>query len=89
MSVTKERKGEIIKDFAINSNDTGSVEVQVAVLTTRIENLTNHLRTHKKDVSTRRGLLGMVNRRARLLRYLKRSDAKRYQALVQRLGIRG
>ena len=65
------------------------VEVQVAVLTTRIENLTNHLRTHKKDVSTRRGLLGMVNRRARLLRYLKRTDPKRYQALVQRLGIRG
>lgn len=88
MSVTQQEKTEIIQQHARKQGDTGSVEVQVAVLTQRIRNLTEHLRTHKKDVSTRRGLLGMVNKRSRLLRYLRRSDVSRYNALVGQLGIR-
>ena len=89
MSVTVEKKAQLLKEFARKDGDTGSVEVQVAVLTTRIENLTEHLRKHKKDISTRRGLVGMVNRRNSLMRYLKRNDVGRYRELVQRLGLRG
>jgi small subunit ribosomal protein S15 len=89
VSVTKEKKAGIVEEFARKAGDTGSVEVQVAVLSTRIQNLTEHLRGHKKDVSTRRGLLGLVSRRSRLMRYLKRTDIGRYTELVQRLGLRG
>ncbi len=89
MTVTQERKAEIVREFARSADDTGSVEVQVALLTESIRRLTDHLKTHRKDTSTRRGLLGQVARRAKLLRYLKRKDAERYHALVEKLGIRG
>ena len=88
MSVTQSEKQQIIADYARSEGDTGSVEVQVAVLTRRIENLTAHLKTHKKDVSTTRGLLGLVARRRRLLRYLLGCDSVRHHALVERLGLR-
>ncbi len=88
MSVTQSEKQQIIADYARSEGDTGSVEVQVAVLTRRIENLTAHLKTHKKDVSTTRGLLGLVARRRRLLRYLLGRDSARHHALVERLGLR-
>ena len=89
MSVTQAEKTKIIAEFARSEGDTGSVEVQVAVLTRRIQNLTAHLQHHKKDVSTRRGLLSLVARRNGLLKYLKRNSAKRHAELVERLGIRG
>jgi len=88
MSVTAERKDEIIKEYATHEGDTGSPEVQVAVLTERITNLTEHLKTHKKDFHSRRGLLIMVGQRRRLLDYLKRKDQGRYEALIKRLGLR-
>lgn len=88
MSVTQERKAELAQEFAQKSGDTGSVEVQVALLTESIRNLTEHLKVHKKDNSTRRGLLGQVARRGRLMRYLKKSDAKRHHELAVTLGIR-
>ena len=88
MSVTAERKQEIVKQFAINENDTGSPEVQVAVLSERIKNLTEHLGSHVKDHHSRRGLLVMVGQRRRLLDYVKRKDAKRYEDLIDRLGLR-
>ena len=88
MSVTAERKDEIIKDYATHEGDTGSPEVQVAILTERILNLTDHLKTHKKDFHSRRGLLVMVGQRRRLLDYLKRKDQARYEALIKRLGLR-
>jgi small subunit ribosomal protein S15 len=88
MTITKERKQELVRDFRRDESDSGSPEVQVAILTTRINALTEHLRVHKKDYATRRGLLAMVSRRRRLLDYLRRVDAKRYLDIIGRLGIR-
>jgi small subunit ribosomal protein S15 len=88
MSITAERKQALIKDFATNGGDTGSPEVQVAILTERIRNLTEHFQTHKKDNHSRRGLLKLVSTRRTLLDYIKSKDAARYRALIERLGIR-
>jgi small subunit ribosomal protein S15 len=88
MSVTAEKKQEIIKDNARDKNDTGSPEVQVAILTQRIRNLTEHFKGHHKDNHSRRGLLMMVNKRRTLLAYLKKIDVERYNALIQKLGLR-
>ena len=88
MSVTAERKTEILKTYAIKENDTGSPEVQVALLSERINNLTEHFKGHVKDHHSRRGLLKMVSQRRRLLDYLKDRDAKRYDTLIERLGLR-
>jgi small subunit ribosomal protein S15 len=88
MSITAERKQELIKEFAVEKDDTGSPEVQVAILSERIANLTEHLKAHTKDFHSRRGLLTMVGQRRRLLDYVKRKEAKRYEALVERLGLR-
>jgi small subunit ribosomal protein S15 len=88
MSVTAERKQKLIKDNAQNSGDTGSPEVQVAILTERINNLTDHFKTHAKDNHSRRGLLMLVNKRRSLLDYLKRRDSDRYNALIAKLGLR-
>ncbi len=88
MSITAERKEQLIKEYATHEGDTGSPEVQVAILTERIVNLTEHLKTHRKDFASRRGLLMMVGQRRRLLDYLRRKDAGRYQQLIQRLGLR-
>lgn len=88
MSVTAEKKQEIIKDNARDPNDTGSPEVQVAILTERIRNLTEHFKGHHKDNHSRRGLLMMVNKRRTLLAYLKKKDVERYNALIQKLGLR-
>ncbi|MFN7710622.1 MAG: 30S ribosomal protein S15 [Holosporales bacterium] len=88
MSITTARKSEIVKEYATKPGDTGSPEVQVALLTARIQDLTAHLITHKKDHHSRRGLLIMVNQRRRMLGYLKDKDAARYEALIKRLGLR-
>jgi small subunit ribosomal protein S15 len=88
MSVTAERKTEIITDNARQSGDTGSPEVQVAILTERIRNLTEHFKGHHKDNHSRRGLLMMVNKRRTLLAYLKKKDVGRYNALIAKLGLR-
>ena len=88
MSVTAERKQKLIKDNAQNKGDTGSPEVQVAILTERITNLTEHFKTHAKDNHSRRGLLMLVNKRRSLLDYLKRKDSERYAALIAKLGLR-
>ena len=88
MSITAEDKAEIIKKYAQNEGDTGSPEVQVAILTTRINNLTGHFKDHKKDNHSRRGLLKMVSQRRRLLDYLKSRDEGRYKSLIQDLGLR-
>ena len=88
MSITAERKGELIQEYATHEGDTGSPEVQVAVLTERIVNLTEHLKTHKKDFHSRRGLLIMVGQRRRLLDYVKSRSPDRYQTLIKRLGLR-
>jgi small subunit ribosomal protein S15 len=88
MAVTAEKKQELIKEYATVKNDTGSPEVQVALLTERINSLSEHLQTHKKDVHSRRGLLAMVARRRKLLDYTKKHDEARYQSLIERLGIR-
>ncbi len=88
MTVTKERKQELIDQFRRSGDDTGSAEVQIAILTTRINGLTQHLRTHKKDFAGRRGLLMLVRRRRRLLDYLKRVDPQRYLDIIRRLDIR-
>ncbi len=88
MSITAERKQALIKEFAASEGDTGSPEVQVAILSERIKNLTEHLQTHAKDFHSRRGLLVMVGQRRRLLDYLKGKNAERYQELVKRLGLR-
>ncbi|MFW5679441.1 MAG: 30S ribosomal protein S15 [Pseudomonadota bacterium] len=88
MSITAERKQELIKDYATKEGDTGSPEVQVAILTERILNLTEHMKTHKQDFASRRGLLMMVGQRRRLLDYLKRTEAQRYTKLIERLGLR-
>jgi len=88
MSITAERKAALIKEYATKDQDTGSPEVQVAILTERITNLTEHFRDHKKDAHSRRGLLMLVNRRRRLLDYVRDCDVSRYEQLIQRLGIR-
>ena len=88
MSITAERKTELIKEYETGAGDTGSPEVQVAILTERILNLTEHLKEHKKDFHSRRGLLMMVGQRRRLLDYLKRKNQTRYQDLIGRLGLR-
>ena len=88
MSITPESKQTVMTDFATKSNDTGSPEVQVAVLSERIGNLTEHLKTHKRDFASRRGLLMMVGRRRRLLDYLRRKNQSRYQTVIDRLGLR-
>ncbi len=88
MSIEAERKAQVIKDYATLSGDTGSPEVQVAILTERIVNLTEHFKTHAKDNHSRRGLLKMVSQRRRLLDYLKRRDDARYKSLIERLGLR-
>jgi small subunit ribosomal protein S15 len=88
MSITPDRKQEVISKFATKEGDTGSPEVQVAILTERIGNLTEHLKAHKKDFASRRGLLMMVGQRRRLLDYLRRQNAARYQGLIQELGLR-
>ncbi len=88
MSVATEKKAELIKDNARNKGDTGSPEVQVAILTERIRNLTGHFQDNHKDNHSRRGLLKMVNKRRSLLAYLKSKDVERYNALIQKLGLR-
>ncbi|MCB2010516.1 MAG: 30S ribosomal protein S15 [Geminicoccaceae bacterium] len=88
MSITPERKVEVIREYASREGDTGSPEVQVAILSERINNLTEHLKAHQKDFASRRGLLMMVGQRRRLLDYVKRNDAARYQQLIAKLGLR-
>ena len=88
MSITAERKQELMTEFATKPGDTGSPEIQVAVLTERITNLTEHLKGHKKDFASRRGLLMMVGQRRRLLDYLKKKEQNRYQTVIERLGLR-
>ena len=88
MSITPARKGEVIADNARSSGDTGSAEVQVAILTERIANLTEHFKTHKKDNHSRRGLLKMVSQRRRLLDHLSKVDRERYTTLIGKLGLR-
>ena len=88
MSITPERKAELIKEYATSEGDTGSPEVQVAILTERIRNLTEHFQTHKKDNHSRRGLLKLVSQRRKLLDYLKDKDNGRYAGLIKRLGLR-
>jgi small subunit ribosomal protein S15 len=88
MAITKDRKTQIIDQFRREPADTGSPEVQVALLTARINELTEHMRTHKKDHASRRGLLKMVNKRSSLLAYLRNKDRDRYLSVIQRLGLR-
>ncbi len=88
MTITRERKTELIGEFRLSEDDTGSPEVQIAILTTRINGLTEHLRGHKKDFACRRGLLMLVSRRRRLLDYLKKVDPQRYLDIIRRLEIR-
>ena len=88
MTITPERKQEVMKEYGTGENDTGSPEVQVAVLSERINNLTEHFKSHVKDNHSRRGLIKMVSQRRGLLDYLKRQDQKRYDALISRLGLR-
>ncbi len=88
MSITAQKKQELLKEYAQDKNDTGSPEVQVAVLSERISNLTEHMKSHKKDLHSQRGLLGLVSKRRRLLDYLKSKDEARYQDLIKRLGLR-
>ena len=88
MALTTDQKKTIMADYATVEGDTGSPEVQVAMLTKRIQDLTEHLKTHKHDHHTRRGLLGLVGRRRRLLKYLEKTDISRYRGLIERLGLR-
>jgi len=88
MSITAERKTEVIAEYATEKGDTGSPEVQVAILSERITNLTEHLKTHQKDFHSRRGLLMMVGQRRAMLDYLKNKKTERYESLIQRLGLR-
>jgi small subunit ribosomal protein S15 len=88
MSISKVQKTQLIGEYRLSDTDTGSPEVQVALLTTRIESLIEHLNTHKHDESSRRGLLKLVGQRRRHLAYLKKTDSRRYQQLIQRLGLR-
>lgn len=88
MSITQDRKQELVKEFGVKDGDTGSPEVQVAIISERITNLTDHLKTHKKDFHSRRGLLMLVGQRRRLLDYVKAKEVKRYEDLIKRLGLR-
>ena len=88
MSITQERTEELVKEFGRGDNDTGSPEVQIAILTERVRNLTDHMLTHKKDLHSRRGLIAMVGQRRRLLDYLKRKNNARYQAILKALELR-
>ena len=88
MPIHAERKKELIQEFAIQKGDTGSPEVQVAILSEHIKNLTEHLKTHRKDFTSRRGLLVMVGARSKLLKYLRATAPERYQTLIDRLGLR-
>jgi small subunit ribosomal protein S15 len=88
MTLTKEDKGKLVEDHRRSESDTGSPEVQIAILSKRIDELTEHLKNHRKDHHSRRGLLQMVGRRRRLLEYLRREDVERYRALIGRLGLR-
>ena len=88
MTVTAEKKTQLIEQFASHKGDTGSPEVQIAILTERITNLTEHMKTHKKDFHSRRGLIAMVSRRRRLLDYLKKTAFARYQVIVDKMGLR-
>ena len=88
MSIEPKKKQELIKEHATSAKDTGSPEVQVAILTERIKNLTEHMKSHKKDMGSRRGLLAMVANRRSLLNYVKKIDPKRYEALIDTLGLR-
>ena len=88
MSITAERKSALIKENATKANDTGSPEVQIAILTARINHLTEHFKIHKKDNHSRRGLLKMVSQRRQLLDYVKRKNVPRYQGIIEKLGIR-
>ncbi|MEI5906224.1 30S ribosomal protein S15 [Bacillus spongiae] len=88
MAITQERKNELISEYKIHDNDTGSPEVQIAILTEEINNLNEHLRTHKKDHHSRRGLLKMVGRRRNLLTYLRNKDVQRYREVINKLGLR-
>lgn len=88
MSITAERKNALVKEFAQKAGDTGSPEVQIAILTERINNLTGHFKTHTKDNHSRRGLLKLVSSRRSLLDYLKKKDENRYKTLIEKLGIR-
>lgn len=89
MSLTQERKQEIMSNFQVHETDTGSTDLQIAMLTDRINRLSEHLKSNKKDFASRRGLLKMIGQRKRLLAYLQRQDQARYQTLIGRLGIRG
>ena len=89
MSITKENKKEIISKFAVNENDTGSSEVQIAVLSERITNLIEHFKNHKHDNHSKRGLLAMVNKRKKLLNYLSKKDEPKYHKIIKKLNIRG
>lgn len=89
MSITEEKKGSIISTYKLHEKDTGSSEVQIALLSERIVYLTEHFKVHKKDHHSRRGLLKMVSQRRRLLKYLKRNDDGRYKVIIKKLGIRG
>jgi small subunit ribosomal protein S15 len=86
--LTKQEKEKIIEDFEVHEGDTGSPEVQIAILTTRINELTEHLKIHRKDHASRRGLLKMVGTRSALLKYVNKKDPKRYQTIISRLGLR-
>jgi len=88
MSLSKEKKQDIIKEYGTSEKDTGSTEAQIALLTERIIDLTEHLKTHKKDHSSRRGLLKLVGQRRRLLKYLQRKDLEAYRGLIKKLGLR-
>jgi len=88
MAVTQDKKRQIIAEFGTHETDTGSPEVQIALLTERIQNLTEHLKAHKKDHASRRGLLKMVGKRSGLLKYLTQTDRRRYQNIIARLGLR-
>ena len=88
MSITLERKQQVIKEYATKDNDTGSPEVQIAILSERIKNLSDHLEEHTKDHHSRRGLLILVNRRRKLLDYLKKNEFPRYETIIKRLGLR-
>lgn len=88
MSIEKEKTVDLIKSYGSNEKDSGSADVQIAILTERIKNLTEHLKTHKKDFGSRRGLLSMVGQRRNLLQYIKKKNVDRYQDLIKKLGLR-
>ncbi|MDD7369096.1 MAG: 30S ribosomal protein S15 [Berryella intestinalis] len=88
LSITKERTAELVAEFGKGANDSGSAEVQIAILTERIRNLTEHLKTHKKDNHSRRGLMKLIGRRRGLLKYIKARNIEKYRALIKKLGIR-